>query len=279
MIRKLIIIGVLLGLANCLPTSTVSAATGSISYDSFTGIYHLSRDNRGLSLLTTEETVVANFPARGYSGITRAIPTKFQGHSVNVKVLNVTDAAGNTVPFKTKNDAGNILVVTGDPDITVSGSQTIKIRYQTKGVIDLGKNADQLLLDVNGRGWDSLFNKVDAVLYMSANFQARIKGNQSCYLSIGSANTDNCVISASQTSQGTVVTAKAREVAAHQALIMKVAFEPATFTNDRGPQVILLAAAALLTFGLVLVFYRQYRSPKRPEHSPRPQPSDHDTHK
>src|SRR5207244_3616733 len=107
------------------------ASSNQLILNSFTGIYHLSRDSRGLSLLTSEETIVADFPSAGFYGIKRSIPSKYQNHSVNVKILSVSDAAGTPVPYKTSTDnSGNIVVTTGDPDISLFGSQTIKINYQ-----------------------------------------------------------------------------------------------------------------------------------------------------
>src|SRR5689334_19544952 len=76
-----------------------------IELNSFTGVYHLNRDSHGLSILTTEETIVAGFPGGGYYGISRVLPKNYQNHSVDIKILNVSDAAGNQVAYQTKDDA------------------------------------------------------------------------------------------------------------------------------------------------------------------------------
>src|SRR5437868_4729070 len=128
-----------LGLAViCCPHSVSARSNNSlqITLNSFTGIYHLSRDAKDVSLLTTEETIVTDFPGSGnFYGLTRQIPKTYQGHSVDIKILNIVDAVGNTIPYKTTSDSnGNLVITTGDPAINLYGSQTFKFNYQTKGV-------------------------------------------------------------------------------------------------------------------------------------------------
>ncbi len=246
-----LILGLALGVASLWLATPVEAATNQINFDSFTGIYHLSRDSRGLSLLTTEETIVADFPASGFTGITRQLPKSFQNHSVNIKILNVRDAAGDPVPYKTSTDtSGDLVVTTGDPAITLSGPQTIKLTYQTTGVINLSTKLDEFLLNVNGRGWGQPFNMVDATLYIPASFQARLQGKPSCYTSLNSQNAAYCQISAQQTADSTVVTARSRPVPAHQALVMKLDFAPDTFTNKHAS---LLKPIILIILGAISV--------------------------
>src|SRR3954463_6646283 len=94
---------ILVGLALVWQTNYASAINqNQIIFNSFNGIYHLSRDRKGLSLLTTEETIVADFGS-GFYGITRELPSQYQGHSVDIKILGVVDAASNPVPYKVDN--------------------------------------------------------------------------------------------------------------------------------------------------------------------------------
>jgi hypothetical protein len=226
-----------------------------ITFDSFTGVYHLSRDSRGLSLLTTEETILADFPGNGsFYGITRSIPKEFQNHSVNVKVLNVSDVAGNIVPYKTATDSNNNLVITtGDPSITLYGSQTIKIRYQTTGVINLSKKTDEFLLNVNGRGWDKPFSRVDSTLYVPSSFGGSLKSEPLCYTVLGNSSKGNCKLNTKKNPQETVIRASAGPLAAHQALVVKLQFQPTTFTNKHAVSTkkLLLISAALIFAGMI----------------------------
>lgn len=209
--------------------------SNQLTLDSFTGVYHLSRDSRGLSLLTTEETIVADFPAGGLSGIRRELPANFQSHSAHVKILDVEDAAGNPVPYKTTTDNGNLLITTGDPSITLYGSQTFKIRYQTSDVINLGPHMDEFLLDVNGRGWDVPMGNVSATLYLPDSFRATLQDRPLCYRSLGSHNDTDCQVEEHRSNSGeTVLAAKTRYVAAHEALVLRIDFKPATFAGSHG---------------------------------------------
>jgi hypothetical protein len=248
-----------LGLINEFHPHLASAQTKvpqpQITFESFTGIYHLSRDSRGLSLLTSEETILTDFPGNGsFYGITRSVPKEFQNHSVNVKVLNVSDAAGNIVPYKTTSDSSNNLVITtGDPSITLYGSQTIKIKYQTTGVINLNKKTDEFLLNVNGRGWNQPFGKVDSTLYVPSSFGGNLNSVPLCYIVLGNSSNGNCKLKTKKSPQETVITASASPLAAHQALVVKLQFKPATFTNKHevSTKKLLLISAALIFAGIV----------------------------
>jgi hypothetical protein len=240
----------------------VSAAAPSpqISFNSFTGIYHLNRDSRGLSQLTTEETIVADFPSGGFYGITRALPTKFQGQSVNVKILSVTDTTNNPVPYKTKLDSsGDLVVTTGDPSIILSGPQTLKLSYQTRGVVNLGSKTDGFLLDVNGRGWSQQLSTVEAILYIPASFRADLKEAPSCYLSPNSGTNTSCEIDVQKTADNTIVTARASPVSAHQALVASLNFAPQTFTNNHinFSHYILLTAGLIVFLTIVIYFVKK----------------------
>ncbi len=236
--KKVICLGIVVcsGLTVCctpLASAAPTTAAQQIIFNSFTGIYHLSRDKKGLSLLTTEETILADFPASGFTGIKRVLPETYQGHSVNIKVLNVSDAAGDPLPFKTAADSsGDLVVTTGDPSITLLGFQTIKLMYQTTGVINLSQKVDEFLLDINGKGWSQPFPKVDATLYVPTSFRASLTDAPACYFSPNDqSGAASCSISTRTTDQATVITSSATNVAANHSLVLKLHFKPATFTN------------------------------------------------
>ena len=73
-------LGLVIILTGVMASQKVQAIpTLLINFNSFTGIYHLSRDSKGLSLLTSEETILADFPGGGnFTGIKREIPKKYQ---------------------------------------------------------------------------------------------------------------------------------------------------------------------------------------------------------
>ena len=242
-----------------LSQASVSAASTDqkIIFDSFTGVYHLSRDSRGLSLLTSDETIVGNFPSSGFTGIKRVLSEKFQGHSVSIKILSVTDAAGSPIPYTVLSDNNDVTLTIGDSSITLSGSQTIRINYQTRGVINLSKKYDELLLGINGRGWSEPFTKVNASLYISAQFNSKIQGNPSCYTALNSTNdSSNCQIAVSKTADSTVITSRALQVSANQALVIKVDFLPQTFTNNHSQFIVYIVLVIITFTAFILVYAR-----------------------
>lgn len=243
-----------------------AATAPQITFDTFNAVYYLSRDSHGLSLLTTDETIVADFPASGFTGITRSLPTSYQGHSVNVKILTVTDAAGNTIPYTSKPQTnGDLLLTIGDPSITLSGPQTIHLNYQTSGVINLNQTSDTFELDVNGRGWGAPFTSVSATLNIPHNLVASLRGKPACYTALGSGQSSKCQISTADNGQATIINAGARPVAAHQTLIVKVGFRPATFTNPHSStgKIALEAAGAVLTLMIAIGIFNMARKQSR----------------
>jgi hypothetical protein len=261
---SIIILGVMLSFLMVLPSIAASnspALSKEITFDSFTGVYHLSRDKNGLSLLTSEETILADFPATGnFYGITRSLPDKYQGHSVDVKVLNITDVAGSSIPYTAKTDGDNLVITTGDKSINLYGSQTFKINYQTKGVINLNQKNDEFLLNINGRGWDQPFAKVNATLNIPSSSQTGLVTDPSCYLVLNSSQSNACQIQTKKNKDSTIITSTTGTLQAHQALVLKLEFAHSTFTNTRLKSpltVLIIILVSALVIGMVLFFTRR----------------------
>lgn len=250
--------------AGCFLTSTaysqVNSSAEQIKFNSFLGTYNLSRDSKGVSLLTTEETILADFPPSGnYYGITRMIPNKYQGRSVDLRVTSIVDAAGNQIQYKTSNDAGGYLVVkTGDPTITLYGLQTIKIRYQTRGVVNLQGETNQFLLNTNGIGWEQPFGVISAVVNISKGLQSELASEPTCYINTGKLKTDNCEIETSKKPDNTVITSKTSQLPAHQALVIDMTFGPSSFKQYNAPpnrNLLIITAGLVLIAGSVVAYY------------------------
>lgn len=261
-------VSILVLLLTIFPFNSVFAVdntSNQIDFKSFTGVYHLSRDKRGLSLLTTDETILADFPATGLTGIKRLIPEKFQDRSVGVKILNVTDAAGNPIPYKVQSDSTNLALIIGDPSITLSGTQTIRIKYQTSGVINLNNKANQLLLSTNGRGWESPFDSVTANLYIPKSFNSEIKGTPSCYKVIGVVKDNDCQVNTESTPTETLITTETVSTSANQGLILKVDFNSATFTNNHSQLLrdTFIIFCLLIIINVAFAYSRKYFGPAR----------------
>ncbi len=250
-----------IGLINSpLAAAQALATKPTIVFKNFNGQYHLSRDAQNHSLLTSEEVILADFPDNGnFYGITRAIPKTYQGRSVNIKVLNVEDASGSPVPFKTSSDkSDNLVITTGDPAITLYGLQTFRFTYQTRDVVDLNSASDNFLLDVNGRGWDQSFAAVSASLFIPKTFASSLLDNPSCYIGYLNSTSQNCSVGTKTTSDSTQIDSKTvGELAAHHALVLKLKFRPATFSNSsRSNHLVVTLGGLIIAASLVVVWRR-----------------------
>jgi hypothetical protein len=238
---------IFLGLLNF---GQVSAAPAGITFNSFNGLYNLSRDANNVSLLTSEEVIVADFPGNGnFSGITRSIPETYQGHDVEVKVLGVTDAAGSPLPYKTSPDGNNLVVTTGDPAITLYGSQTFRISYQTTGVIDIKPSGNTFLLDINGRGWSAPFGSVSGTLILPKSLVTSLRGDPGCYIGYLKSKSGNCQVTTAKTPTDIRITAKASgAVLANNTLVITTSFKTATFQQKKPSNYLIPALAVILLF-------------------------------
>jgi hypothetical protein len=248
-----------LGLVSMPAAAQVLQAKSPIVFDSFTGNYFLSRDSSGHSLLTSDEVILADFPAdESYTGITRAIPKRYQGHNVTVKVLSVKDAGGDAVQYKTSSDKnGNLVITTGSPSITLYGSQTFRIDYQTKDVVDTGSPTDQFRLDVNGRGWSQPFGSVTGILSIPNSFSSTIIGRPSCYIGYQAITSNDCSVTSTNMGSQMVITAKSNgQLPAAHTLVIKTAFKPATFTKPaKSSNLSLIIAGTIIGLAVITGVY------------------------
>ena len=104
-------------------------------FASFDGVYELDRDADGRSVLTTTETIVAEFPEIDQNqGIVRALVDNFDGHPVDIEVTSVTDENGEPREYELDNDDEFLLVTVRDEGTYVHGSQTYVITYTQHNV-------------------------------------------------------------------------------------------------------------------------------------------------
>jgi len=171
--------------AAATPAAAPAAAddTADFEFSSFAAEYTLGRAADGSSTLRTVETLVAEFPDRDQNrGIVRAIPLRFEGADLEVRVESVTDADGDAVPYEENEDDGFLEVATGT-DAYVRGTQTYVITYDraniTRSYDDTG--ADELYLDTNGTGWQQPFEEVSATVRVEPELVDALTGDYACY--------------------------------------------------------------------------------------------------
>lgn len=164
--------------------NSVSAGVNDFIIKDFHADYYLDKDSEGHSVLKTVELITAEFPEYDQNhGIERAIPKKYDGHSVNLVINSVTDENNINLKYTTYSSNDNLVIRIGDADLYVHGLVTYKITYTQKDVTRFfaDTKSDEFYWDVNGVGWSQPFEKVSARIYISESLQGLLNGNQSCY--------------------------------------------------------------------------------------------------
>ena len=246
------------------PKIFAQAALTGFSFDNFTGTYYLDRDAKGVATVTVQEDMIIEFGAGGnLYGIKRSVTNSYQGHNLNLKIISLTDALGNPLPYKAYPDnKGNTIVQTGNPAIILSGQQTYRLKYQTSGVAAFYSDHDEFLVDTNGRGWQESFGQVQAFIHVAPSFAANLLGQPSCYIGTTTQNLGNCTTKQQTTANDTLISSvTTKPLGANQALVTKIDFKKGTFNqikdkNGANKLLLIIFAPALIAFGLWIV-YRQ----------------------
>ncbi len=269
MIRKAVAIALLSLLAIGLPAAS-QASVDDFHFDSMSVDYFLSRGANGSSSLRTVETLVASFPDYDQNhGIERAIPLRNGDVDLGLKVISVTDAYGRNLNYSRSDDSGFAVLRIGDADRYVHGTQTYRIDYSQKNVIQhfSDTNADEFYWDVNGTGWTQDFSTVKASLHLEGDLATDLNGNLSCYWGYyGDSN--SCEVSAS----GNTITSSANDLTGYQTMTIAVGFKPHSFAEPPRlsdawyysilPLVLLslTGAAFLFVLGLRIFVWRDAKS-------------------
>lgn len=213
----------------------VSASVQDFTIPSFTADYHLSRNDSKTSILKTTETIQVEFPETDQNhGIERAIPSKYQGHSVNLQIGAVTDNAGRAYNYTTRQQNNNTILRIGDANTFVHGPMVYKISYSQKNVINF-QNNDEFYWDVNGDQWPQAMGQVTSRVYLDRQLSDALNGEKICFNGPIGSKQQNCTISAGESPQETVITSQAFNVQPNQTLTFDIAFKKDTFIQ--GPEV------------------------------------------
>ncbi|MEO8095588.1 MAG: DUF2207 domain-containing protein, partial [Pseudolysinimonas sp.] len=201
--------------------------TQDFTFDSFDGVYELSRDGSNRSLLRVTETLVAVFPDFDQNhGILRAIPTTYDGHPTQIHVDSTTDENGQSYPLSTSFENGNIIMQVGDPDVYLTGTHTFVITYTMKDVTryfaDTGD--DEFYWDTNGLLWGQPFGSVTAHVVLGDGLASALNGNAACYYG-SSGSTTQCELAQTATGFDASVTG----LGAYQNMTVSIGFAKGTF--------------------------------------------------
>jgi uncharacterized membrane protein len=108
--------------------------------------------------LAIVEAIDVNFGGQQKHGIFRDIPTRYRYDDTHdriyrLAVQSVSDSAGRAVTYQVTAGATMTEIKIGDPNRTVSGRQTYRIRYTVAGALNAFADHDELYWNVNGDQW------------------------------------------------------------------------------------------------------------------------------
>ncbi|MDQ0744528.1 putative membrane protein YgcG [Clavibacter sp. B3I6] len=209
------------------PAAPAHADVDDFAFRSFDAVYRLSTDADGRSVLRTTETLVAEFPDRDQNrGIRRELVASYDGHPTGLRVLSVTDEAGDPRAYESDSDDGALVLTVAD-DGFVRGEQTYVIDYEqhdvTRAYADTG--AEELYWDVNGLGWAQPFARVSATVEIAPDLLPRLTGDADA--ASGPAGADGPA-EITRTQEG--FRASAADLGPREGLTLSIGFEPGTFT-------------------------------------------------
>ena len=163
--------------------------------------FELSRDGENRSVLSTTETITADFyNLNNNHGIERAIPKSYDGHSVSLDVKSVKKADGSDWTYKSRSENGNEILRIGDADTYVNGEHTFVIEYSARDVTKTFSNmSDEFYWDTNGTDWSVATGNLDVTLKVDDELASALTDKAVCYKGReGSTNTCELVRSGNE---------------------------------------------------------------------------------
>src|SRR5690606_38490484 len=202
--------------------------------ESFSADYRIGRDDRGVSTLDVQETIVALFPETDQNhGILRAIPRQYEGRSLQLKIKNVTNEHGTPLKFDTYRQNNNEVLKIGDPDRFVHGRTTYVITYTMREVVRFEQDHDEFYWDINGDEWPQVIGNVTARIHVPAELAGSLQERQRCFAGSFGATRQNCSIVRSSNNGGVIITATSGRLQGYETLTVVLAFDDATFMPDK----------------------------------------------
>lgn len=220
-----------------LPGLIAEAQVGTQNFaiKSFEADYFLDRTPERVSTLTVSEKIVAQFPDFDQNhGILRAIPRKYQNHTLSLKIESVKGPSGN-LNFETYNENDNLVLKIGDADRFVQGEQTYLISYSMRNVINFLEDHQEFYWDINGDQWSQPFGSVTARIHLPN--QLRSQRQPVCFMGyFGQSSSSGCQIqSLPQERGGDLLVASAENLSPNQTLTVAAGFDKDSFVL--GPEI------------------------------------------
>lgn len=221
-----------LGLSLSLFTGTAATAQNANNFviNSFDATYSLSKDEQDRSRLKITEEIKAQFPDYNQNhGIERALPKKYDSHTLRLKIESVKDQNGKNINYETSSQNNNEVLRIGDPDKYVHGEQTYVITYAYHDVIKILGSHDEFRWNTNGLEWNQPFLSLKAAVELSPELAQEVT-NKACYY--GSAgSTQSCEIKGNEFRAPNTL-------GVGQNLTFRMDFNSGTFAGYKDPAVV-----------------------------------------
>ncbi|MEA2661284.1 MAG: hypothetical protein QOH08_856 [Chloroflexota bacterium] len=214
------------------------------------------------------ESIDVDFDGQQKHGILRDIPTRYRYDDANdrlyrLAVQSVTDGSGRSLTYQVS--AGDTIteIKIGDPNRTVTGRQSYRIRYTVAGALNAFADHDELYWNVNGDAWAVPATATSASVIVPAPdalqrvtcFQGPTGSTEPCRAAIsGNVATFTATRALAPGEQLTLVTALTSGAVAVGGPILTA--RPRGFVDYFSTSPVALAvAAAVLLGGLYLVWW------------------------
>lgn len=151
--------------------------------------------------LNIKEQIQYDFGNEYRHGIYRELPYVWENaegkkYEVELDVREVSYANGNSVPYSTSRDGQNLVLKIGDPDKTITGSNTYIISYQAKGAVLYFDDHDEIYWDAIGTGWEVPIENSTITINLSDFSDLELdKNDVVCYTGLQNSKTSNCEVS------------------------------------------------------------------------------------
>ncbi|MFZ1242708.1 MAG: DUF2207 domain-containing protein [Candidatus Saccharimonas sp.] len=215
------------GLVVATPSTVEAKSTNNFRISKYDIHYTLSRDSENRSTLQTTEKIVAQFPNENQNhGIERFIPTKYDKHSISLKITSVVDENNKKVSYDTYTSGNGEVVRIGDAHQYVHGEKTYIISYSQRDVTKFYANTsrDEFYWDTNGTDWRVPIDSLSVTLSIDDALKENLVGNVYCYKGAYQSN-ESCDITKTSNQIATTVSS----LSAGENVTLAIGFNEGTF--------------------------------------------------
>lgn len=197
--------------------------------------FHTTAAVRRSGAVDVTEEIRYDFAGTTAHGIYRNIPTRFPYDDVKkgydrltpLDLVSVRASGGAPADTKVTSEPGGFTRIRiGDPDESVNGTVTYRIRYRLRGALDHFAGHDELPLDVVGTGWRVPIDDASATIRLPGRVQ-----RAACY----SGPLHSALPCDRLTRHTNTVTVHESKLAPHDALTVVAGFSPRAVTPNPRP--------------------------------------------